>query len=389
MEKKIKKSQEQVLADKLEKMLDERTKGVEEKYAQKFEDWKAEQKELIEKKAGIYNTDIQSDRKELQNRFRKTIFALKRNDYATLKDLSTDVDASGGYTVDEELRAEIHGLVTEYGVSRREMTVLTMSAPTIKLNKRGTDVSVYWTDEMGAKTSTDFTISQVSLTLNKLAAIVPMSDEILEDSEIDLVSYTASRVAEKIAEQEDEAAFNGDGSSTYGGYTGILSGAGNTVTMTGTTFASIDADDILDMIDALPTGHQANAKFYIHRTNMSHIRSLKDTTGAYIYQRPSESGPATIWGKPVVEVEVMPTSSDSAANTAFVLYADLKKSSYVGIKGGLKMDVSNQATVTSTESGDLNLFRQDMTALRFVERWGYVNLLTDAAVVLKTATASV
>lgn len=355
-----------------------------------FKKYVGEQKEASQKRAGLYHPEVASERKAANKRVYKFLQALQARDYATLKDLTGGTPSKGGYTIDPILEAEINHLTTEYGVARREMRVVPMRTRQLLLNRLTNDVDVYWTDEAGAKTSDDITIGQVALNLKKLSVIVPWTDELAEDTEIDIIRFLAERIAENIAKKEDQAFFNGDGSGTYAGFTGILNAATGSVTITGTGFTDFDADDLLDMIDALPQGAQANAKFFMHRTIMSVVRRLKDSEGAYIYQRPAEGGPDTIWGRPVVLVEAMPTIDDSAEDTPFIVYGDLRKAYWVGVHvAGMKMDISNEATIRNTaDDDDINLFRQDMSALRVVQRVGGVTVLPSAAVVLKTAAAS-
>lgn len=377
---------EEEVAGTIEKMVATAVEKVQAENVKAFEAYKAEQKELATKRAGLYNPEVKSDRKEANENLRKFITALTMNDVATLKDLTEGTPASGGYLVDTELVAEIQHLMTEYGVARREMFLTPVTKGSTNLNNLATDISVYWTTETTAKTSSDVTLGQVELVIKKLAVIVPMSDEVLEDSEIDLLGFLSGRIAEKFSQAEDTQFFNGSGSP----FTGLLQNSNvNEIIMTGTTFASIDADDLIDMVDATPQGALANGKYYMNRTILSYIRKLKDDNGMYIYQAPSVQGPATCWGYPVVLVEAMPAKTANAVDTSFVLFGDLKKCAWVGYKGGLRAKISDQATVRNTaDDDDIDLFRQDMTALRLVERVGYVVVIPTAVTKLTTASAS-
>ena len=127
----------------------------------------------------------------------------------------------------------------------------------------------------------------------------------------------------------------------------------------------------------------------MHRTILSYIRKLKDDEGRYIYVPPLGREPATVNGYPIVKAEAFPSKADSAANTPFVLFGNLKKAAWVGYKGSMRVKLADQATVRNTaDDADLNLFEQDMTALRVVERVGYVVVLPKAVSVLKTASAT-
>lgn len=352
-----------------------------------FKTWQEEQAELSKKRVGLYSPESKADRRVLNDRLRKFMTALFQGDNMMAKDMSEGVNSEGGFLVDTPLNAEIQHLMTEYGVARREMTLTTMASKSLDLTNLATDLAAYWTDEGANKTSDDVAIGRVTLTVNKLAVIVPMTDELLEDSEIDLVSFVTGRIAEQMAKKEDEAFFNGDGTAAFGGFTGMLNNTfTNLYTMTTNSILNVDADDLIGMVDVTPQGALANGKFFMNRTIMSVIRKLKDTTGMYIYQAPSVSGPATVWGFPVINAEAMPGTAADAADTPFILFGDLRKAAWVGVRGGMAVKLADQATVRNTaDTADLDLFRRDMTALRVVERVGFVAVVSDAITRLKTS----
>jgi len=351
-----------------------------------------EQKSLMEKKIGAYSSDQKGNREHLNNSVKALCKALFKQDTTMLKEMTTDATGTpyAGYVIDSELSAEIRHLITEYGVAPREMMAVTLSKGDLKANDLVTDVTVTWTDEASGIASTEVVLGQETLALKKLAAIVTLTNELLEDEEIDLFSFIAGRVAENIAKKIDEAFFKGDGTSTYGSFTGLLKATDlNEVTMAGSTFASMDADDLIAMVDATPQGALANSKYYMHRSIMSIVRKLKSDDGIYIYQAPSQSGPATIWGYPVVLVEAMPASTDTAADTSFVLFGDLKKACIYGSKGAIKAKRFDAGVVRNIDNdGDINLITTDREAIRWTMRVGYIRIIPTAVTKLTTAAAS-
>jgi HK97 family phage major capsid protein len=364
---------------------------------EKVEKFVEEQMEAKAKKVGLYASDADGEkvlsRKAKSDRMREVMKSVLEGGFTPLyKEMTTDDTASpyAGFVTDSELSAEIRHLITEYGVAAREMMTVTVSQKSYKANDLVTDVSVYWVNEGAAIKSSEVVLGQQTLELKKLATIVTLTRELLQEEEIDLISFIAGRVAEGFAQAEDEAFFIGDGTATYGSFTGLLNNTNtNLVTMVGTTFASMDADDLLDMQDATPQGALANGKYYMHRSIRSIVRKLKDVDGQYIYQMPADNGPATIWGKPVVEVEVMPSSANSAADTAFVLFGDLKKATIRGIRGGIQADRFNAGTVRNVaDSADINLITTDREAVRWVKQVGYIAIIPTAVTRLKTAAAS-
>lgn len=350
------------------------------------------QKEAIEKTSK--DVSAESKRKATNTYLRKFVTAVISNDHATLKELTTDATGSpyGGYVVDSELSAEIRHLVTEYGVARSEMTTVQLSKGSYKANNLVTDVTVFWVDQGSAISSTQAVLGQETLTLEKLGAIVTLTRELLEDQEIDLFSFIASRVAEGFARKEDEAFFTGEGTGDTANaeFEGVLYATGaNEATMIGDAFTDLTADDLLNMQDESPQSIARNGKYYMHRSIRNLVRKLKDDQGNYIYQNPSESGPALIWGRPVVEVEVMPSVADSDADTAFIIYGDLKKSSILGYKGAISADRFNAGVVRNVvNNADINLITTDREAIRWVERVGAITILPSAITVLKTGAGS-
>lgn len=364
----------------------------------------AKEKEAMKAEAGAYNKSVVEKRHGMSMYMRKFISALlnqdtaemaKLNGVATVKELSTDSTGSpfGGYVVMAELSAEIRALITEYGVARQEFSNVQLSKNSYKANELATDITVAWATEGSDIGSSQIVIGQESLELAKLTAIVTATRELLEDSEIDLFSFIATRVSEGFAKKEDTAFFVGTGVSdtSNGGFLGLLNNTDvNLVDMASgkDAFADVTANDLLAMQDASPQWVAKNGKYYMHRSIRNLIRGLKTTEGVYVYQAPTDNAPATIWGRPVVEVEVMPTTADTDAGTPFIIYADLKKASILGFKGSMAMDRFNAGTVKNVAgNGDINLITSDREAIRWVERVGAVTILPKAVTVLYTATS--
>lgn len=319
--------------------------------------------------------------------FMKALFA---NDHATLKSVSGLSNAAGGYLIPEELRAEVLRVAEDnFGLARRDMRYLPFSGPgnSRKIPALASSVAVSWTDEAAEKQSTAPAFTVIEQTLKKLAAIVPMTDEILEDSNINITALVAELFAEAVAKEEDMQFFNGNGSV----WTGILNnGNVNSVFVAGTNPNVVDADDLLSLVDATPSGALAGAKFYMHRSVYSKLRSLRDDAGAgvYIITPPTAEGPAALWGYPIELSDAFPAITVTGNSKPFVLFGNLKRAAIFGDKQELRVKLLDQATVNNTANdASINLAQQDMVAIRIVERVGYVLALPSAVSVLKTVAA--
>lgn len=311
--------------------------------------------------------------------FLKAIFA---GDKARAKAITTETggtapdDSNAGVLIPVELRNEVLRIAeTQYGLARRDMMYLPFSGPgnSRTIPALGTSVRVFWTDEKGKKTSTQPKFSLITQTLKKLAAIVPMTDEILEDSAINLTQLLGQLFAEAVAKEEDLQFFAGTGTP----WTGLLNnGSLLTVTMTGVA-TDITADDLLDLQYKVPTSIRSTGKYYLSGSVIVAVQKLKGTDGHYIWQGPRDGKPGTIWNKPYEESDAFPEIGDVEDGEAFVIFGDLKKTCIFGDKQQLRVKLLEEATITDTddesgENGDINLGEQDMVALRIVERVGYV-----------------
>lgn len=344
-----------------------------------------EQKEAIETKSGAYADEVQAKTAKFNTYLKSFVGAIMSGDDAKAKEMSTDKTGTpfAGYVVDSELSAEIRHLVTQYGVARREFFSTALSKNAYEANALATDVTVAWVSEAGAIASTQVVLNQEELKLKKLGAIVSLTRELIEDQEVDLFNFIATRVAEGFAKAEDTAFFAGEGvgDTANGEYTGLL----YNTDIQDVTFADVDtitAEEIYSMIDTLPQGAHAGAKFYMNRTILSKIRLIKDGDGRYIYNNPlNESGSAVLAGYPVVLVEAMPKESEMENGDPFILFGDLKKTAILGYRNGIVADRFNAGVIRNVAgNADINLITTDREAIRWISRVGYITILPSACV---------
>lgn len=294
-----------------------------------------------------------------------------------------------------EFIAAVERLEEQYGVARRFATVRqSTNGNGITYLFGDDDVEIFDTAEAGSKKSTKLSYAQKSLLWRKFAGILPIVDELTEDSAVDLWADATARFARAYAKQEDQLVFT-ETSAVSPKNKGVLEVAGtNAVTMSGTGsddgFEDLVYDDLVDMITGVPTPSAANGRFYFHRTLLGVLMKMKDDMNRPIWL-PSVAGgaPATILNKPYELVEVMPGVSDSGPNTPFMIFGDLR---YVtlGERTGLNIKMFDTGLVGDPDEEDqetntLNLLTQDMQAMRAVKRMNAVVRFPSAFSILKTA----
>lgn len=329
---------------------------------------------------------------------RKFLRALISKDHKTLRELGQkaittqdDDDASAGYLIPEPLANEVIRIVPEgYGVARREMAYnLLTEGNTKRVTALGSALSVFWVDEGEKKPASQPGFSLVTLALKKLVTIVPMTEESVEDAGVNLTELVGQLIREAVEKEEDMQFFNGDGTV----WTGLLNDSNIPATTLAATkyAAAIRPENIIALEDG--TALSVNGKYYMHRTVLSAIRTIRqnaDGTGDYLYNPLGGGDFGTINGKPVVLVEGMPTLSEAnAANKPIMLYGDLKRGAAYGEKSDVKLKLLDQATITDVDGETvINLAEQDMLALRAVKRVGYKVTLPGAMRRLVSGPAS-
>jgi len=305
-------------------------------------------------------------------------------------------DARGGYLIPDELKAEVLRIAeTQYGLCRREFLYMPFTGPgnERKVPTLASGFDAEWVDEATAKASGNPTFGLVTQTLKKLAKIIPFTEEILEDSAINLTQLVAQLFAESVAKQEDLQFLNGTGSP----WTGILNNGsvGSVALAVSAGVSAITFEKLIDMQDECPSGVLPGAKYYMNRQIFSYLRKLRndavsasDSAGAFLLPL-TKTGIEDILGFPIELSDAMPGKTLTGAGKPFVIFGNLKVAAIFGDKQQIRAKMLDQATITDGDgTTSINLAEQDMIALRLEERVGYVLALPTAVVVLKTGPVS-
>lgn len=377
----------EVFAQALEKTMPAILEKTSEVIEKKFEE-KGYNK--IEKKIFGFAKEVEGlEGKEKVARFIKAIFNRDKETARAIsgKAMTEGTDNQGGYLVPDEFRSEVVRLAETFGIVRNQCRVIPMKRDTLNLPKITASVSVYWPGETNAGTVSAPVLGQVQLLAKTLVGLTPISNELLEDADVDTVSLLAELFAEAIAGEEDGQGLIGTGAP----FTGVMNDTDiNIVTLSSgkTDFSDVDADDLRDVISKVKPLALSGAGFYMHRAAWGEIQKIKED-GRHIsnFQNPIISGDASkgtgivgyIWGYPVFLAEKM--DGVSGADKKCILFGNLRFA-YLGDRKQMTMAVSEEATIGTT-----NLFESNMSAVRITERIGFKVALGQAFACLKTAAA--
>lgn len=263
----------------------------------------------------------------------------------------------GGFLVPLEMERSIITLREERGVLRREAMVVPMASDSLHMPRRSSGVTAYWTGELSEITASNPTLDNVELTVKKLAALVRMSSEVNEDTVVSLADFVTTEIAYAFADKEDLAGFLGDGTSTYGGITGLKNaladGSEYTAVTGNTAFSTLDLLDFESMIGKLPLYALQNAKWYISRAGWAaSMQRLADAAGGNTTQNIMGGvGPAFL-GFPVVWVQVMNSTLTAQTSTEGLCYfGDLRQGVKLGNRRGMAIATSTDRYFETDEIG--------------------------------------
>jgi HK97 family phage major capsid protein len=286
--------------------------------------------------------------------------ALFTSNEVALKALSEGENADGGYTVPQDFYQTLLAEIMEQNVMRSLVTVVPMKTNVLTLTMIDHGPEVYWTAEGATKTTTTADFSQPTITAYKLAAIIYLTDELIDDSAFDLTTVLVRRFAEKLAEAEEKAIIAGTGTSQPTGI--FVASTVSTLTCSG----NLSFDNIINLIYDLPVKFRRNARFIVHPNNVRELRLLKDSQGRYLWADPVSAGqPATIHGYPVIESYWAPENE--------IAFGDYKEAYWLGDRQRMTVKITNDTETT---------FTQDKTAIRVVERIGGTVVFPNAIRVL-------
>ena len=353
-----------------------------------------------QRKTAINANDKKKDTNEVRDFFKALVTgdreALKSFKAKTATANEAGDNAKGGYLVPEELRAEVLRIAeAQYGLARRDFMYLpfTGAGDTRKIPTLATSVSVSWVNEKGNKPGTNPTFGLVTQTLKKLAAIIPFTEELLEDSAVNITQLLATLFAEAVAKEEDLQFFMGTGSP----WTGILNNANvkKVDLATGIGVSGISFEKLVDMQDEIPSGALPGAKYYMNRTIFSYLRKLRadavsggDGKGQFLLP-PTKQAIEDILGYPIELTDALPSKTLTGNQKPFVAFGNMKLAAIFGDKQQIRVKLLDQATITDGDGTTvINLAEQDMLAIRAEERVGYVAALPGAVCVLRTGAAS-
>lgn len=300
---------------------------------------------------------------------------------AVVKDLDEANTPGSTYIANNELERDIYDVLASYGAFRN-LDVRLIGAKTSEIRLKTARAAAVFVDEAAA-IGADSTKagSKVAVTPKKIATLLSVSSELLEDDIAGVVQDVMADIAESMAYRVDWISFTADGTadSTDGGFTGMFEGGTARVASSGNvSVATLDYEDVLACVTNLPVGllQRGTAKWFINPTILAKLLLIKDTSGRPIFQSaleaPSYGAIGTIFGFPVIPVAAAPSTDSTSSKLA--VFGDASALG-VRIRRDMRFDRSEQWAFDSDEI----TFRGTMRAAAKVKAATAFQVLTTAA----------
>lgn len=233
----------------------------------------------------MVNKDEPKKTGRASDEYKKGMLTALRSNFKQISNvLQEGVDADGGYLVPEEMDSRLIEKLTEDNIVRRLATTITTSGDH-KINIAASDPAAAWIEEGGALDFGDAKFAQILLDAHKLHVAVKITEELLYDNAFNLESHIIKKFGEALANAEEDAFLNGDGT---GKPTGIFDATGGGTVAK--TVSTVKTDDIIDLIYALKRPYRKNAVFIMNDKTIAGIRKLKDGNGQYLWQPSNQAG---------------------------------------------------------------------------------------------------
>lgn len=250
----------------------------------------------------------------------KTAFwnAMRKKNYLDIQNaLQVGTDSEGGYLVPDEYERTLVEALEEENFFRSLATVIQTSSGDRKIPIVASKGEAKWIDEEAAYPESDDSFGQISISAYKVATMIKVSDELLNDNVFNLEAYISKEFGRRIGTKEEEAFFTGDGKGKPTGIFNATVGASDGVTTAG---ASITFDDVMDLFYSLRSPYRKKAVWMLNDSTVKALRKLKDGNGNYIWQPSVQAGvPDMILNRPYFTSSFVP---EIAAGQKIMAFGD-------------------------------------------------------------------
>jgi HK97 family phage major capsid protein len=276
--------------------------------------------------------------------------------------MSTSENSAGGFLVPDEMQSTLIRLREERGVFPQYANRVPMGSDIITVPRLLSDVTAYWVGELQEITASDATLGATELMARKLAALTKVSRELDEDAVVEVGDMITQSMAYAMADKIDEAGFNGDGTSTYGGVLGLKNAlhanAVSTADTGNNSALSLDMADFEALLGMYPQYPGASPRWFVHSAvYWASMARLVDAAGGNTNITLANGPQMMFLGYPVTFSQVLPSTTSALASTIIAYFGDLRLGATYGTRRSMRTEVSLE-----------RYFENDLIGIKTTER---------------------
>ncbi|MGY0372481.1 phage major capsid protein [Clostridium sp. JNZ J1-5] len=235
----------------------------------------------------------------------------------------------------------------------------------------------YWVGETERIQTSTATWIFPEMEAKKLAVIVPVTREKLNDTTINVFEEIKPTIAEAFYKAIDQACLFGTNSPFAKNIFGVADGAGNKIALetNGAGKLDLDVSDVMALVE--DAGHDING-FVGHYGLKNSLRKLRDANGNALYVPGVDQ--SELYSNPIEF-----TRNGAFDKTKAELIAGNFNYSLVGIREGIQYEILKEATLQSVTMADgkpLSLAENDMVAIKATMRLGFLPIKEEAFAIL-------
>ena len=259
----------------------------------------------------------------------KALNGFLRNGVAALDDverktLNLGTTTAGGYVVAPEYSTKIIEKLNQFSPLRSLASVMTIGGTEVYIPTLTDNIAGGWVTETGTRPSTEPAFGQANIKVFEYAAVVPVSQQLLEDSFIDLSSFLSAHITKQFGKSEATSFMVGDGN---GKPTGLLNTPGAYSQVTADQDGSDIIAKVIEAFYKLPGDYAAVGSWLMNRQTMGIIRAAADnaTKGTLWSDSLANGTPATLLGRPVyesIDMSGLAGAGSPAADTYPIAFGD-------------------------------------------------------------------
>lgn len=286
---------------------------------------------------------------------------------------------TGAVLVPEEFDNMIIVLREKFGVFRANAKIVPMTTETKRIPRRIGGLQAFPVGEAAAASESTKGWDQVQLTAKDWMVLSRYTGQLDDDAVISIGDDLAGECAYAFAGAEDDAGFNGDGTSTYSGIQGVrtklknvnatIANIAGLVVASGTGYAtswgSITLADFNKVVGILPEyADTPNVAWYCSRTFWGTVIQRLQTAAGGNRVADIQGGARVkeFLGYPVRISQKMPRTS--ATSQVACLFGDLGLAAKMGNRRDTSIEFSREASI-----GGQSLWERNEIGIRAIERF--------------------